>query len=131
MGNSLCAQSFSGIFSKSTSWGVTEFTGSTGKIIRISYFIFGGSGGGFSYTLYPPTNWYWLRSQTCWCGGDHLEYATFTQAAGTLYYGSTDNLYAWGPAGPWTGEDSNMGYGCFQKSGTMYPYQTFQLGTHC
>ncbi len=118
-----------GMFNQDASWEMSEDTNSGGYIMAVSFNLLGGGSGAGSSgtTVYPPTNWYWLRSNVYWCGSDNNgESATFTSGAGTLTYYSSVNLDAIGPPiyiG--TQENSNMIYGCLQNSGTTDMYQSF------
>lgn len=125
--NNVCGTHESGMFSSGAQWYIAEFTSSSGKINEVSYSVQGGT---WNYVLYPPVNWYWLRSQICWCGGYSGDYATFHSGSGTLDYyagqGGSVNTYSIGPPSDrGTGEDSNMGWSCFVNSGTTFMYQSF------
>jgi len=80
----------SAMFNSRAQWYISEHSNacltncgsSFEKIDAVSFSVVGGSGGGsYYYTVYPPTNWYWLRSNICWCGTGGQS-ATFTSASG-------------------------------------------------
>ncbi|MDV3277282.1 MAG: hypothetical protein LYZ69_02300 [Nitrososphaerales archaeon] len=111
------------------------------KIDSVSFYVVGGSGGGsYYYTENTPTNWYWLRSNVCFCGvtdGGTIYNPTFTTASGTLDYklGSGIVPGSFGIIGPpidiGTAEDSNMQFGCMSQVSSVYLTQSFDLTGHC
>ncbi len=119
------------------SWGITEDTDSSGYVNEVDFVVIGGTSGGGSYyvSAYPENggDWYWLRSNTCWCGVA-TETATFSAGAGTIDYtvNTPVDLYAYSPPTQVsTGENSNMDYGCFTGGGTSSMSQSFGLSGHC
>ena len=98
----------------------------SGNYINHVYFGLTGYASSMSYTIYPPQNWVWLRSNICWCGGPNGGYDTFTSAGGTSYVGSNGYPIAIPPPTDIaTSENSNMPYGQFQGSGTLGMTQSF------
>ena len=142
-----------GIFITGAQWYVDEYTntntgGSGGKIDAVSFYVVGGTGGGsYYYTENTPTNWYWLRSNVCWCGttqGGVIYNPTFTIAKGGLNYkiapacsqpGCVWIGPSFGTIGPpidiGTAENSNMQYSCMTKVSSVYYTQNFDLNGHC
>ena len=121
--------------SGSASWAIQEDTDSSGYVNEVDFTVIGGTSGGGSYyvSAYPENSgdWYWLRSNVCWCGVA-TETASFTAGAGTIDYASNVDLYSWSPPTTIsTGENSNMDYGCFSGSGTTYMSQSFGLSGYC
>jgi hypothetical protein len=124
--------SIAGVFNAGTLWFVTENVNSNNKISSVSYEIYA-NGVRYIESINVPANTYnWIRSQLCLCGFGGGSYATFSSGSGTFTYPSNAKLQAIGPPSDLgTAEDSNMGYGCMQGSGTYSMSQSFQLGSHC
>ena len=116
------------------SWGITEWVNypNSDNIIEVDFLLSGGNHGAyFQYTMTPPTNWVWLRSNICWCGTGGGN-ATFSSASGESSVYSNLDIYAVNPPiDVLTAENSNMQYGCFTQSGTEVMNQNFGLMGMC
>lgn len=100
------------------------------KIDSVSFHIIGGSGGGsYYYTEYPPVNWYWLRSNICFCGTGG-ESATFGSGNGVLNYQGSGIGIIGPPIDVETAENSNMLYTCMSQ-GSNQITQAFDLTVTC
>lgn len=133
----------SNIFLSGARWEISEYTyacltncGSNfEKIASVSFSLVGGSGGGSYYlTENTPLNWYWLRSNVCWCGitwQNTVYNPTFSNGNGVLNYGVNSNIGIIGPPiDIGTAENSNMLYTCPSQSGNTIT-QAFELSYHC
>jgi hypothetical protein len=84
-----------------------------------------------SDSIFPPQNYFWLRSNICWCGANYGS-VPFTGAGGSSNMASDQTLRAIDPPQLLsTGEDSNMQYGCITGSPSTNMYQSFGLNGHC
>jgi hypothetical protein len=114
-------------------WSIYEYTDSSGYVNEVDYSVQGGGlgGGSASYTDHPELygNWYWLISNSCWCGMGG-QYATFSAGSGSLYYSSNVDVYSASPPTQIaTAEDSNMYYGCFSGFGSTTMSQSFSTSS--
>lgn len=130
------------IFLSGAQWSVSENTyacltncGSNfEKISSVSFSLVGASGGGsYYYTENTPLNWYWLRSNICWCGvteSNTVYNPTFTGGNGVLNdVGPNINIIG-PPVDIETAENSNMLYTCPSQSGNTIT-QAFLLTYSC
>lgn len=137
------------MFNSGAQWYMSEYLnacltncgGTFEKIDAVSFYVIGGSGGGsYYYTENTPENWYWLRSNICWCGvtdNGNIYNPTFTTASGTLDYNtnSVSGVPSFGIIGPpidiGTAENSNMEYGCMSQLSSTHLTQGFGLTGYC
>ncbi len=109
-----------GALTSGAPYNIDEWTDSSGYVDEITWSVNGGGSGagGTSGSFYPETygDWYWLRSNPCWCGMNNLT-ADFSSGSGTMYAGSSNDLTNyWGsPSYVGTAESSNMYYGCWSE----------------
>ncbi|MCL5068112.1 MAG: hypothetical protein M1368_07150 [Thaumarchaeota archaeon] len=126
---------FGGNSYPAATWSIDEQTGGNGKVYAVDFYVDGGSSGGkYYYDQYVPTNWYWLRSNVCWCGTDYQS-ATFNAGIGTLNY-YMNPTSGFGIIGPpidiATAESSNMNYGCMSSPTQGQLTQGFEAAVgHC
>jgi hypothetical protein len=136
------------MFSNGASWQMSEHINACltncgsgfEKIDSVSFSVVGGSGGGsYHVTENTPTNWYWLRSNVCFCGvtdNGNVYNPTFTTAYGKLDYIIGSGIWSgFGIIGPpidiGTAENSNMQYGCMSQPSSGHLTQSFDLTGHC
>ena len=118
-----------GFLADGATWYIREdMVSSTNNHINDVYFSTVSGSTVSSYTLYPPLNWIWLRSNLCWCGVS-MGSTTFTSAFGTSTAYSNVALSAIDPpVVPSTAESSNMYYSQFLNQGTTSMLQYFGVG---
>jgi hypothetical protein len=118
-----------GILTAQGRWQIDEEMASSHMIDHTTFAVWTG-GSSLQYTIYPPQNWVWVRSNICWCGTAGGT-TTFDTGGGNSYMSSNVGLYAAAPPIDLsTAENSNMGYGCMQGFGSGLQ-QTFGLNGHC
>jgi hypothetical protein len=131
-----------GIFYSGAYWYISEYTGSGSTadyVVEVDYTVQATTGsplGYYTYAVYPQNygtgDFYWLRSNTCWCGtnNDPMGSVDFTSGAGTLYSYSGSNVYSINPPTVVaTKEVSDMYYGCWSNSGTTDMSQSFSTSS--